>query len=473
MPIRFGTDGWRGLIARDFTFDNVELCAEGLSQYLKSTGLHDRGLVLGYDTRFLSNEFATTVADVVTKNGIQVFMCDEPTPTPVVSYNITTKNAGGGVVITASHNPYQWNGFKYKSQYGGSASPEIVESLEGYINSANIDRSYVSKGLDGIKQTGLLDVIDAKQAYIAHISNIVNVDIIRNAGLRVVVDSMYGAGARYLSDIISGGTTEAQELHSETNPNFPDIDQPEPISQNLGSLCRYISSSNFDAGLALDGDADRFGLVDNKGNFITRLEVFALLTLYLLDVKGYRGPIVKSITSTSMIYRLAAIYDVPVFETPVGFKYVGPKMIKEQAIIGGEESGGFGYKGHIPERDGILSALLMVEMMSITGKNPSELILDLRNRVGEYSYKRVDVTFSESDRSRLLDNFNTLQPSHIAGIKVSKVDDLDGRRFILEDESWLIVRFSGTEPLLRIYSESENTDIVNSLINNVRDMLGV
>ena len=298
-------------------------------------------------------------------------------------------------------------------------------------------------------------------------------DIIRNAGLRVVVDSMYGAGARYLSDIISGGTTEAQELHSETNPNFPDIDQPEPISQNLGSLCRYISSSNFDAGLALDGDADRFGLVDNKGNFITPLEVFALLTLYLLDVKGYRGPIVKSITSTSMIYRLAAIYDVPVFETPVGFKYVGPKMIKEQAIIGGEESGGFGYKGHIPERDGILSALLMVEMMSITGKNPSELILDLRNRVGEYSYKRVDVTFSESDRSRLLDNFNTLQPSHIAGIKVSKVDDLDGRRFILEDESWLIVRFSGTEPLLRIYSESENTDIVNSLINNVIDMLGV
>ena len=265
---------------------------------------------MGYDTRFLSNEFATTVADVVTKNGIQVFMCDEPTPTPVVSYNITTKNAGGGVVITASHNPYQWNGFKYKSQYGGSASPEIVESLEGYINSANIDRSYVSKGLDGIKQTGLLDVIDAKQAYIAHISNIVNVDIIRNAGLRVVVDSMYGAGARYLSDIISGGTTEAQELHSETNPNFPDIDQPEPISQNLGSLCRYISSSNFDAGLALDGDADRFGLVDNKGNFITPLEVFALLTLYLLDVKGYRGPIVKSITSTSMIYRLAAIYDL-------------------------------------------------------------------------------------------------------------------------------------------------------------------
>jgi len=277
----------------------------------------------------------------------------------------------------------------------------------------------------------------------------------------------------YLSEIISGGTTEVQELHSEFNPNFPGVDQPEPIGQNLASLRKCLSDGNFDAGLALDGDADRFGLVDDKGNFITNLEVFALLALYLLDIKGYRGPIVKSITSTSMIYKLAQIYDVPVFETPVGFKYVGPKMISEQAIIGGEESGGFGYKGHIPERDGILSALLMVEMMSITGKTPSELILDLRTRVGEYSYNRVDVSFSESDTLRLREKFNTLRPDSIAGLKVSKIDDVDGRRFILQDGSWLIIRFSGTEPLLRIYSESENPDIVNALINDTKDMLGV
>lgn len=473
MPIKFGTDGWRGLIADDFTFDNVKLCAEGLSQYLKDTGLHQRGVVLGYDTRFLSNEFALTVADVITKNGIRVLICNEPTPTPVVSYSVISRNAGGGVVITASHNPYKWNGFKYKSEHGGSASPEIIESLERNINAANIDKIRPVNGLDGIKGTGLLDVIDAKHTYIGHIGNIVDLDIIKNAGIKVVVDSMYGAGAGYLSEIISGGTTEVQELHSEFNPNFPGIDQPEPIGQNLASLRKCLSDGNFDAGLALDGDADRFGLVDDKGNFITNLEVFALLALYLLDIKGYRGPIVKSITSTSMIYKLAEIYDVPVFETPVGFKYVGPKMISEQAIIGGEESGGFGYKGHIPERDGILSALLMVEMMSITGKTPSELILDLRTRVGEYSYNRVDVSFSESDTLRLREKFNTLRPDSIAGLKVSKIDDVDGRRFILQDGSWLIIRFSGTEPLLRIYSESENPDIVNALINDTKDMLGV
>lgn len=473
MPIKFGTDGWRGLIADDFTFDNVKLCAEGLSQYLKDAGLHQRGVVLGYDTRFLSNEFALTVADVITKNGIRVLICNEPTPTPVVSYSVISRNAGGGVVITASHNPYKWNGFKYKSEHGGSASPEIIESLERNINAANIDNISPVNGLDGIKGTGLLDVIDAKHAYIGHIGNIVDLDIIKNAGIKVVVDSMYGAGAGYLSEIISGGTTEVQELHSEFNPNFPGIDQPEPIGQNLASLRKCLSDGNFDAGLALDGDADRFGLVDDKGNFITNLEVFALLALYLLDIKGYRGPIVKSITSTSMIYKLAEIYDVPVFETPVGFKYVGPKMISEQAIIGGEESGGFGYKGHIPERDGILSALLMVEMMSITGKTPSELILDLRTRVGEYSYNRVDVSFSESDTLRLREKFNTLRPDSIAGLKVSKIDDVDGRRFILQDGSWLIIRFSGTEPLLRIYSESENPDIVNALINDTKDMLGV
>ncbi len=473
MPIKFGTDGWRGLIADDFTFDNVRLCAEGLSQYLKDTGLGRRGVVLGYDTRFLSNEFALTVADVITRNGIRVLMCDGPTPTPVVSYGVTSRNAGGGVVITASHNPYKWNGFKYKSEHGGSASPEIIDVLEQNINSVNTENLSSYSGLDDINGTGLLEVIDPKQTYIEHIGKIIDLNAIRDAGLTVAVDSMYGAGSGYLLDIISGGSTQVQELHGEINPNFPGVEQPEPIAQNLVSLSRFISEGNFDVGLALDGDADRFGLVGDTGEFITPLEVFALLSLYLLDIKGYRGPIVKSITSTSMIYRLAEIYGVPVFETPVGFKYVGPKMISEQAIIGGEESGGFGYKGHIPERDGILSALFMVEMMSVTGKNPSELILDLRKRVGEYSYKRVDVSFAESDTPRLRKKFSTLNPKYIAGLRVSDTDNLDGLRFILEDGSWLIIRFSGTEPLLRIYSESENPDTVTALINDTKDMLGV
>jgi len=473
MTIKFGTDGWRGVIADDFTFDNVKLCSLGLSSYLKEVGLDKKGLVIGYDTRFLSREFGLAVAEVVSSNGIKVFLCDKPTPTPVVSYSIKSYEAGGAVIITASHNPYQWNGFKYKPEYAGSASPEIISSLEQHIKQSEGYVHKYQKKTHVVSNTELVQVIDAKRAYIEHVAKLIDVDAIKAAGFKVVADVMYGAGIGYISEIIAGGRTDISEVHDYINPTFPDISQPEPIAHNLGYLSNHIKGNGYDVGLALDGDADRFGLVDDKGDFITSLQVLALLTWYMLEIKGKTGAIVKSITSTSMIYKIAELYNVPVFETPVGFKYIGPKMMTENALIGGEESGGFGFRGHITERDGILAALFILEMMEKTGRKPSELIKDLEDLIGPHAYNRVDISFSDDYRPVLEKRFLDMNPDTLGSSRISYIDDIDGKRFMLDDGSWLVIRFSGTEPLLRIYSESYSSTRVDSLIADARNILGV
>ena len=473
MPIKFGTDGWRGIIAEDYTFDNLRLCAQGMADYLKDLGQASRGVVVGYDTRFGSEEFATAVAEVTTANLITTYICDRAAPTPAVAYNVVALDAGGGAVITASHNPPQWNGFKYKPDYGGSASPEVVEELERKIAEAEASRDVRRISLSVAESQGLLERINPEPAYLGHIATQVDLEAIRHAGLNIVVDPMFGAASGYLRRLLSGGSTKVAEIRKERNPAFPGMAQPEPIAHNLKPLMTSVTRRRADVGLATDGDGDRLGIVDEKGQFVTTLQSFALLCLHALEVLGERGPLVRSITMTSMVDRLGALYDVPVFDTPVGFKFLGQVMMQENALLAGEESGGYAFRGNIPERDGVLSALKLLEMMVKTGKTPTELLAMLEEKVGPHHYDRWDVVFDPTQREAIQARVRTARPSSLGGRAVEEIDMRDGVRFILEGGFWALVRFSGTEPLLRIYAEAESMGEVVALLGEARAMTGV
>ena len=473
MPIKFGTDGWRAIIAEDYTFRNVRLCAQGTSELMRQQGAVSRGLVVGYDTRFGSEDFAAAVAEVIAANGIKTLLADRPAPTPVVSHSVVSRGAAGGVVITASHNPPQWNGFKVKPDYGGSASPEVVAELEKHIARAEASGRIERMPLAEAKAEGLVEYFDPQPSYLEHVATQVDLDGIRRAGLRVAVDSMFGAGAGYLATLLAGGSTTVTELHGERNPAFPGMSQPEPIAHNLGALMSTVVETSADLGLATDGDADRLGLVDERGRFITALQTFALLCLHQLEVLERRGPLVRSVTMTSMVDRLAEIYGVPVFATPVGFKFLGPVMMREDALVAGEESGGYAFRGNIPERDGVLSGLMVLDMILKTGKSVSGLLEMLEAKVGPHHYDRWDLPFDESQRDRVREKVTSAQPPALAGRPVEEVDTQDGFRFVLEGGYWALVRFSGTEPLLRIYAEGESPQEVEALLAEVRALVGV
>jgi len=472
LGIRFGTDGWRGVIAQDFTFDNVKVCAQAVADYVKGVGLAHRGLIVGYDTRFASEDFAAVVAAVVAANGIKVHLCQSSAPTPVISYAIRTKKAAGAIIITASHNPAAWNGLKLKQQHAASASPEVIAEVE-----RNIENIFARGGVREIplqqaERERLVVRFDPSPPYLRHIAKLVDLEKLRHCGLKVVVDSMYGAGAGYFSSILKGGSTDVLELHGERNPLFPSI-QPEPIAANLRQLSHLMTEMGASVGLATDGDADRIGVIDEKGDFLTPLQVFPLLALYLLEVRGQRGAIIKTITSSSMLYRLGELYQVPVYETPVGFKYVAPKMMAVDALIGGEESGGYGFRGHIPERDGILSGLFFLDLMVKQQKTPSQLVEYLYSMVGPHFYQRSDIEFPAEERQAITRRLAVERPRQIARLKLEGVEANDGFRFLLQGGSWLLIRFSGTEPILRIYAESDSPERVRSLLTIGRRMAGV
>ena len=320
---------------------------------------------------------------------------------------------------------------------------------------------------------GLLEYIDPEPSYLGHIATLVDLGGIRRAGLTVVVDPMFGAGSGYFAKLLAGGPTQVVEIRGQRNPAFPGMFQPEPIAQNLEALMSAVPERRAGVGIATDGDADRLGLVDENGRFITTLETFALLCLHLLDVLKARGPLVRSITSTNMVDRLGAMYGVPVFDTPVGFKYLGPVMMRENALAAGEESGGYAFRGSIPERDGILSGLMILDMMVKTGKTPSQLVEMLKDKVGPHHFDRWDVTFDERQRESILQRRRTAYPTTLAGRRVEAIDTRDGFRFVLEGGYWALVRFSGTEPLLRIYAEGESPAEVAVLLGEARAMAGV
>ncbi len=472
LAIKFGTDGWRAIIAQDFTFDNVRLCAQSVAEQIKDAGLSGRGLLIGYDTRFASEYFAAATAEVVAANGIKVYLCSKPTPTPVVSYGILHKKTAGAIIITASHNPAIWNGFKVKSEYGASAAPEVIADLErrlpDILSQGRVKQIPLAQGLE----QGIIEHLNPAPTYMSRLAELVDLDSLRRAGLKIVVDSMYGAGAGYIKAILDRGKTRVTEINRIRNPLFPGI-QPEPIAAHLAKLSARVKKSGADIGLATDGDADRLGIVDEKGIFLTQLQVFALLALYLLEVRGERGAIIKTITTTSMLYRLGELFKVPVYETPVGFKYVAPKMVLENAMVGGEESGGYGFRGHMPERDGILAGLYFLDLMVKMEKTPSELIDYLYQKVGPHYYHRLDLEFPATQREIILERLSNSHPKIIDGTPVSQEDTIDGFRFTLQDGSWLLIRFSGTEPIMRIYAETDSLARLDRLLAEGRKMAGI
>jgi alpha-D-glucose phosphate-specific phosphoglucomutase len=471
--IKFGTDGWRAVIGEDYTFDNVRACAASVAMYLKKHGLTDRGLIVGYDARYASEDFADAVAEVVAAQGIKVSLTSVLCPTPVVSYSIIDRKAGGGVVITASHNPWRWNGFKYKPEYGGSAAPEIVAQLEEPLPGL-VGRDMPRMEIGAAKAAGMVELFDPRPPYLAQLGRLIDLDSLKAAGLKVAYDAMYGTGAGYFGALLDGGKTKVTELHGFRNPVFPGMHAPEPIARNLTEMEARMANGGFDVGIATDGDADRVGIADENGNFIDQLQVFALLSYYLLETRGERGAIVKSITTTAMVQRLGEIYGVPVYETQVGFKFLGPKMMETDALIGGEESGGYGFRGHVPERDGILAGLYMLDFMARTGKTPSELLAELYAKVGPHYYDRLDIALKDEDRDKVWKRAEDARPDVIAGLKVTSRDTTDGFRFMLGDKGWLLFRFSGTEPLVRIYAEVVgDRALVQKALDAGREIVGL
>jgi alpha-D-glucose phosphate-specific phosphoglucomutase len=470
-PIKFGTDGWRGVIADDFTFDNVRICAQAVASYLKQDGLAGRGLLVGYDTRFASEDFARAVAEVAAANGIKAYLCSKAAPTPVISYGVLDKKVGGAVIITASHNPAQWNGFKYKSQDGASAPTGVVARLEKNISSTLASGNVARQPLNEALKQGLVEYVDLAPAYRKQIASLIDTKEIKRAKPGIMVDSMYGAGAGYFRMLL--GDSHITEINGQPNPTFPGMKQPEPIAVNLAQLKTMVKEKKASVGLATDGDSDRIGIIDEKGNFLTQLQVFSLLALYLLEVRGERGAIIKTITATSMLYRLGELFNVPVHETAVGFKYIAPLMVSENALIGGEESGGYGFRGHVPERDALVSGLYFLDLMARTGMTPSQLLEYLYSKVGPHYYDRTDIEFPEPERQQMASHLKESSPASLDGVRVAKKDTFDGFRFTLADSSWLLIRFSGTEPLLRIYAESDSPARVSRLLGLGKKLAGV
>jgi phosphomannomutase len=471
--IRFGTDGWRGLIAEDFTFDNVRACAQGVAAYHKAQSRGATPLVVGFDTRFASEDFAAAAAEVLAGNGVPVLLCSRAAPTPVVSYTIVARRAAGGVIITASHNPAAWNGFKYRMHYGGSPPPPVLSAIEGHIGQLQKAEPVRRLPLAEGRARGSIRDVEPQEPYLEHLARVLDPSPLRRAGLRVAVDAMHGAGAGYMGRLLEGGATQVLELRGERNPAFPAMHNPEPVERNLLPLSQAMMTEGADVGLALDGDADRLGVVDEAGKFVTPLQVFGLLLYYFLEVRGLRGPVIKSLTTTSMAWRLGERYGVPVQETGVGFKYIAPLMTEGEALIGGEESGGYAFRGHIPERDGILSGLFMLDLMARTGKRVSQLLEELYRLVGPHHYSRQDVPLGPQEQEGARVRLARAHPKELCGIPVVEEDTLDGFRFILKGGAWVIIRPSGTEPLLRLYAEAESPQRVQELLAAARSLAAV
>jgi alpha-D-glucose phosphate-specific phosphoglucomutase len=461
--IKFGTDGWRGRVAEDYTFDNVRRCAQGFATYMRDQGHGGARIVVGHDKRFSGEYFAAAVAEVLAANGFRVLITDGATPTPVISYAVVAQGAAGAVNITASHNPPTDNGFKVRDEHGGAIDPEGLKAIESRIPEIEgVKRLSLQEALD----QGAVNYFDPAPAYLEQIARLIDVQPIKDAGLTVVVDAMWGNGAGWFPRILGGGKTRIVEIHAERNPLFPEMIRPEPIPPNVDVGLAKVREIGADVGIINDGDADRLGVGDEHGNFINQLQVYALLAMYLLEVRGERGPIVKTLSTTSMLEKLGKIYGVPVYQTGVGFKYVAPKMLETDALIGGEESGGYAFHGHVPERDGILAGLYVLDLMVRMGKTPSQLIEHLYSQVGPHYYDRIDRRFPaerrDATRQRILD----ADPETVGGLEVTGLDTTDGFKFGLSDGGWLLIRFSGTEPILRVYCETTEEERVQPILQD-------
>lgn len=465
--ISFGTDGWRAVIADTFTFANLRLVAQAVADSINEqhTGTEKPSVVIGFDTRFLSDRFATETARVMAANGIVSWLSRADTPTPSISFNVKQKGAAAGVVITASHNPPRYNGFKLKASYGGSATDEQSNLVEQHLRRMELE-GHEPNMMDyqTAVDNDLIRRFDPSWMYYQHLSELIDFDKISEHELKVVTDAMYGSGRGSLSVILSRTRTRVTEIRGEMNPGFGGI-HPEPILKYLTELTAAVQREHADVGLATDGDADRIGAIDARGNFVDPHQIFSLVLRHLVENKKMTGDVVKTISTTFMIDNMAEAYGLRLHETPVGFNHIGDLMMTHDVLIGGEESGGISVKGHIPEGDGILMGLLLLEVMAYAKAPLHEIIADLQQEFGPSFYARNDVRLTKQlAKKEIVKKLEANAPSHLTGESVVRVNTMDGIKFYLADKSWLLIRPSGTEPVLRIYAEARSNEAVAALL---------
>jgi phosphomannomutase len=457
--IKFGTDGWRAVIADDFTFANLERVALATARYFAHHKKIRNGIVVGYDARFMSREFAEKSAEVLANNGIRVKLADSIVSTPMVSLLTKLENAAGGVVITASHNPAKYNGFKIKGDFGGPAHPEMIAELEKEVSRVLKLKTLPpsSVPLAKLMAKGKVVELSMKQRYLDDLATKIDLQRVRASGLRIMYDVMYGAGMGVLDETLPA----VRQIHETFNPSFGGTN-PEPLAQNLTELMRRVKEEAYDIGIATDGDADRIGAVDEQGNFVDSHRIFSLLLKYLVEQKGLRGDVVKSFSVTQMVDQQCEKYGLPLLETPVGFKHICRMMTERDVLMGGEESGGLGVKTHIPERDGIFLGLMLCEIMAVRGRKLGALVQELMDEFGQHEFKRIDLHVTEKEKAAIIKKYRK-GVREIAGLRVIGRKDTDGFKFFVPD-GWVLVRASGTEPLIRFYAEGNSREMVDRLL---------
>ncbi len=469
--IKFGTDGWRGIIADDFTYANVRIVAGAIAQYVHAQEDAQKGVCIAWDTRFQSQAFAAIVAEVLAAAGIPVALADRVTPTPALSYAVRERGAAGGVMITSSHNPAAWNGVKYKASYGGSGKPSIIAEIEQYLNSSAAVAA----------EPAQIDLVNFNPPYVTAIEAFVDLQEIKASGFQFLIDPMYGAGSGIVADIFTRAGVPFVEMRADWNPAFPGIN-PEPILPHLRETQLRVVAEQCVAGLATDGDADRIGAVDEHGNIVDAHKIFAILLKWLLERKGWPGGVTRAFNTTLMLDRIARKHGRRLFEHGIGFKYVCELMLTEDILIGGEESGGVGISRHLPERDGLLNSLLLAQVMADEKKTLGQLVAALQEEFGEHQYGRIDMHIDEARKALAIGRAREIKVGEsFAGMTVLRVETLDGIKFFLENracagrrhaaETWLLLRASGTEPLLRVYCESCSVESVHEVLHAAEDFV--
>jgi alpha-D-glucose phosphate-specific phosphoglucomutase len=467
MPsqIKFGTDGWRGIIADDYTFDNVRRVGNAIAHYVHKNEDASKGLVVGYDTRFQSRNFAEAISEVLATAGIPIRLSDDYTPTPALSYAVKDLGAAGGVMITSSHNPFNWNGVKYKAGYGGSGTPAIMRAIEAELDSPKLERS-----------GGSVSAADFKTPYVAAIKNFVDLGAITRAGFKFAIDTMYGSGRGVLKGIFAEHGIEFVEIRGEVNPSFPGIN-PEPIPPHSAMLQETVVREKCQAGLAVDGDADRLGAAAEDGSFVDSHKCYSVILQWLLKRKQWPGEVVRAFNTTRMLDRIASKYGRKLHECGIGFKYICDLMLERDILIGGEESGGIGIRRHLPERDGILNSLLLANIMAEEKKTLGQLVNDLQQEYGPHYYGRLDLHLANDIKDDAMRRAGQ-KPPRIGSFKVLDVGTLDGVKFFLDTprngngaEAWVLVRASGTEPLLRIYAEASSPELVSQILRETEEFV--
>jgi phosphomannomutase len=461
--IKFGTDGWRARIAEDFTFANVEIVTQALVDYLKRQNPGGNlAVIVGYDRRFASDLFAQRAAEVLAGNDIKVDLFAHDVPTPLVSFDVKRRGLDGGVVITASHNPPEFNGYKFKAPFGGSATPKITNEIEKLIGINAPKRS----PFDEARARGILNIIEPTDHYRHHIETLVAIGDLRQADTLIIADPMHGTGGRWIENLLSGGRICVETIRANRDPLFGGV-LPEPMPWNLELTARTVRERGALMALVTDGDADRVGALDERGEYINTHQILMILLLHLARQKGWRGSVVRTFSQSVIVRRIAESYGFRLFETPIGFKHIGEIMLDpaNDFLIGGEESGGIGVRGHIPERDGIFNCLLLLEAVLAMGRKPSEIVQDIWKEFGEFHFERRDLHVPIEVGQKLVDDLRHNTPDNFAGHKVVNVATLDGTKLIFDDESWILFRQSGTEPVLRIYCEATSIEKMTEMMD--------